>query len=203
MTVRKSMNTSGGPLGATEPRKRGSQPGVARGRYKPRRIKAKEPQTPEELAELDSRAREYWRDLYDANVKVFAPEHGRYVSVRTYVPSMPDLEHDKHDTADESKTCRGCGLDWELSFFSPSRNGALGVGGKCKFCRADDARDYSRTPEGKVARARAQAKYRAAVKAEERAKKSKATFIEAASKTPAGRALLAAAGIAHWKDEKC
>lgn len=201
MTARKP---SGAPRGTTEPRKRGSQPGVARGPYKPRRIKAKEPQTPDELAALQKECREYWGDLYDQNVKVFSPEHGRFVSVRTYLPNDQIApEPDKHDTADESKTCRGCGLNWELSFFSPSSNGALGVGGKCKFCRADDARDYSRTPKGKAARARVQAKYRAAIKAEERRNKSKAAFIEAANKTAAGRALLAAVGMAHQKEEKC
>lgn len=171
------------------PRKRGSQSGVKRGNYKPRRTKPPEPQTPEELAALQKRCREFWGDeTFDANYKVFSREHGRFVSVRTYVPddrSTPEL--DKYDTEVTSKTCRGCGLDLDLSCFSPSKTGAHGVGGKCKSCRAEDARDYASTPKGKTARARAQARFRAAEKAQERQVAVHEAWIETLKKTPAGR----------------
>lgn len=195
-------------VGLAATRKRGSQPGIKRGNYQPRRIKAPEPRTPEELGALQKRCREYWGDeMFDANYKVLSREHGRFVSVRTYLPddrSTP--EPDKYDTEVTSKTCRGCGLDLDLSCFSPSKTGAHGVGGKCKSCRAEDARDYSRTPGGKAAIARTRVKYRALVKANERNEKHKAEFIADASKTPRGRALLRAIGMTHvsnLEDKQC
>ena len=196
-------NASGTSRGTAERRKRGSQPGVARGPYKPRRIKPKEPQTPEESAALRERAREFWGDeMFNSGSRVFNPEKGRYVSVQTYVPADPAPEKDKYDTA-ESRVCRSCGFDWPLSYFSPSRTGASGVKGTCKTCCTEKARERVHTPEGKAARARTQAKYRAAVKADERRKKDRAAFIEAAGKTAAGRALLAAVGMTQKEDEKC
>ncbi|MGJ7607139.1 hypothetical protein ACSFA7_22580 [Variovorax sp. LT1R20] len=183
----------------TELRKRGPQPGVSRGQYKPRAIKAIEPQTPEELATLDAGTREYWGDLYDRNAKVFARELGRTVFVRTYLPPAPEGDG-------TAKTCSRCGLDWPLDHFSPSRGGRLGVKAACKSCCAKYARERANNPEGKAARARADAKFRAHLAAEERRLKEKAAFIETASKTPAGRALLAALGMiqgTHQEGGKC
>ncbi|MEJ8811825.1 hypothetical protein WKW77_12160 [Variovorax ureilyticus] len=173
-----------------EPKRRGSKPGVKRGSYKPRRAKVAEPQTPEELAALEKRARDYWGDFYSEGRKVYAKELGRYVSMRHYIPP-DDCEpgRDKLETEVTSKVCRGCGLDWPLSYFSP--NGRGGFKARCKDCLADDARDYAHTPEGKTARARAQAKFRAGLKAQERQLKAREDWFETLRKTSAGRAILA------------
>lgn len=176
----------------TEPRKRGSKPGVARGQYKPRRIQANEPQTPESLAALDERTREFWGDLYDRNAKVFARELGRTVFVRSYLPPAPDGDERAACTA---KACSRCGLDQPLNNFSPSRGGRFGVKAACKTCCAKAARETASNPQGKAARLRAQAKYRAHLAAEERSTKARAAFVATASKTAAGRALLASVGL--------
>lgn len=188
----------------TEPRKRGSKPGVPRGPYKI--IKVKEPQTPVELAALRERAREYWGDLYAKGNMVYARELGRYVSVLTYVPP-PELERGTVEKEEvTSKVCSGCGLEWALHHFSPSRGGRGGVKSKCKSCCAEYAREHANTTQGKAARARAQAKFQARLAGEQRVLVARAAFIEAAGRTPAGRALLAAVGmtqVTHEKDEQC
>lgn len=189
-------------------RRRGSQPGVARGSYKPRRNKPQEPQTPEELAKLAARARDFWGDeMCDRDDRVFSPEKGRFVLARYYVPSSPfEREEDQCDGELTSKVCSGCEIDLALVHFSPSRGGRGGVKAKCKACCAEYAREYASTTQGKAARARAQAKFHAHLAAEERRLKDKAAFIEAASKTPVGRALLDAAGMTqevNQKGEKC
>ena len=189
--------------GPAEPRKRGSQPGVARGSYKPRYIKPKELQTPDELAAFDALAREYWGDLYDRNAKVFARQLGRTVFVRTFLPPTPDADEDAACTA---KACSRCGLEQPLNNFSPSRGGRLGVKAACKACCAKAARETASNPRSKAARLRAQAKYRAHLAAEERSTKAQAAFVATASKTAAGRALLASVGMiqaTHEKDEQC
>jgi hypothetical protein len=165
--------------------KRGSQPGVARGSYKPRRILSAKLLSPDEL---DARAREYWGDLYEKNVKVFARELGRLVSVRTYIPeSEPDhLSQDDQDL----KVCTGCGHELEMSCFSPSKGGRGGIKALCKSCCATRARVRNQTPQGKVARAMARAKFYAQLKAQERIIQQQVDFKAALRSTKAGRAFL-------------
>ncbi|RYF74206.1 MAG: hypothetical protein EOO22_07470 [Comamonadaceae bacterium] len=107
---------------------------------------------------------------------------------------LPDgwMEPDKYDTPEiTSKVCRGCKFDWELSYFSPSATGRGGVKSKCKSCCSEAAIEYASTPRGKAARARAQAKFRAAYEAQEREVKARQARLEQLAKTPAGRAVLA------------
>lgn len=164
MTERKP---SGAPHDTTEPRKRGSQPGVARGPYKPRIN-----------AELD-------------------------VELEYLLKLHPDFAAEHFDNPGDSKICSACNVELDLSHFSPSKNGRCGVKARCKDCCADVAREYGGTSQGKTARALAQAKFRAAFAAQERERKARAAFIADTGKTPLGRALLAAAGMTHQKDEKC
>lgn len=165
--------------------KRGSQPGVARGSYKPRRILSAKLLSPDEL---DARAREYWGDLYEKNVKVFARELGRLVSVRTYIPeSEPDhLSQDDQDL----KVCAGCGHELEMSCFSPSKGGRGGVKAQCKSCCATRARVRNQTPQGKVARTMARAKFDAQLKAQDRIIQQQVDFKAALRSITARRVFL-------------
>lgn len=175
------------------PKRRGSKPGVARGSYKPRILKRPEPTA----EELERWCRDYWgAEDYDAGVLVLHHRTFKPVSVRRYLPpdSLFSPDHLSHSPMVPTgwKKCRGCGDELELSDFGS--NGRGGFKAHCKGCLAEKARDYSRTPEGKAARARSLAKYDAANKADERRKKELAALIEVASRTPGGRAFLAVIG---------
>lgn len=188
------MPTIGGIKRAGEPRKRGSQPGVQRGPYKPRTLKKPEPTA----KELERWCRDYWGDeKYDAGYLVIHHRTYKPVSVRRYLPpdSMFSPDHVKEEHAPAGwKKCRGCGVELELSDFGTNDRG--GHKARCKTCLAEAAREYQRTPEGKVARARAEAQYRKQLKAEESRVASRNEFIGAMCKSEKGRALLASIGVA-------
>jgi hypothetical protein len=102
----------------------------------------------------------------------------------------PDFAAEYFSSEITSKICSACDVEQDLEYFSPSSSGHLGVKARCKTCCAKAARDYANKPEGKAARARAQAQYRAHLATAERNGKARAAFVEVASGTDAGRALL-------------
>ncbi|RZL65956.1 MAG: hypothetical protein EOP81_02250 [Variovorax sp.] len=111
---------------------------------------------------------------------------------------MPDgwMAVDKYDTVEiTSKVCRRCHCEMELMHFSPHATGRGGVKSTCKACCAEAAADYASTPRGRAARARANAKFVAAQKAQEAADAAYKQKIEQIKQTPAGRAMLARYGV--------
>ncbi|RYH41126.1 MAG: hypothetical protein EON54_18185 [Alcaligenaceae bacterium] len=187
-------------------RRRGSKPGVKRGPYKPQNLRGPEP-IPEQL---DRWCRDCWGDdSYEANDYVFHHQTRKLVSVRSYLPPdsifSPDHKSKGHETKWRKK-CSGCAVLRQLNEFGP--NGRGGYKARCKSCLAKAAHDYANTPEGKVARARAQAKHEATikvrmavVKAREATLAARERFIAECKKTEAGTALLDRLGL-HSKLEQ-
>lgn len=180
------------PAGGSAQR-RGSKPGMPRGPYQPRALKLPEPTA----EELERRCREFWGDEYcDAGLLVVHHRTLKPVSVCRYLPPESPFspDHPSRNPVPPAgwKKCRGCGEELELSDFGP--NGRGGFKARCKGCLANDARAYVDTEQGKAARARARAKWRARFEAQEREAADRAAWLNSLEKTPRGRALLAACG---------
>lgn len=131
--------------------------------------------------------REYWGDLYGKGWLTLDPKLGKLVPLDTYMPpDDPKCGAMKVEEFLVEKKCRGCGEVMPLERFSPSRTERGRVKSRCRECCAEAARQYGSTPEGKSARARAQAKYEAQERARQATLAARACF----EQSPAYRKLL-------------